>query len=82
MFKACLPSMEEQQAKEELISVKWSYGSAMNKHVENFEEILQISETESLYSYKYFLLTLPDEYKSNVTIFFEESQRSNIHLTY
>lgn len=37
MFKQFVPSVEKQQAKQELISLRWQHGLEMNKHIEKFE---------------------------------------------
>ena len=82
MFKEFVPSMEKQQAKQELLSLRWNYGTEMNKHIEKFEELMEVSETESSEAYNYFFLTLPDNHKADLTKFFEGSQPSDIYLAH
>lgn len=57
MFKKFVPSTEKQQAKQDLISLQWKFGTDMYERIENFEELRKIAEKGTSKDYNYFFLT-------------------------
>lgn len=82
VFKEFVASKEKQQAKQELINLRWRVGEDLNKHIESLEELMEESETDRKEAFGSFFISLPDEYKTDLTITFEGVPPSEIFLAY
>lgn len=82
MIKEFIPSIEKSQAKMALVSLRMNYTDDVDKHIDKFEELMEISGTDMAEGYSYFFLTLPDSFKVDLTKFFEGEAPGDIHSAY
>ena len=67
MFKKFETSIEKQQTKQKVLNLKQIPTIDMDEHIDQFEELMELSKKDDAEDDKCFSLNLPEDYKSNLT---------------
>lgn len=82
MIEEFVPSTEKSQAKMSLVTLRMTANEDVDKHIDRFENLMEVSNTDMKEAYNYFFLTLPDSFKVDLTKFFEGESPEDIHKVY